>query len=358
MDSTREHRLDALRGVAALSVAIGHCVTTFSIVKQYDKTYHTLNYDSKTEILLRLMHMVFNADAAVIIFFVLSGYVLSKSLSRIQSGYVNEFFIYVVKRLYRIIPPVLISFLPLAYFIDDSAWEYVKNMLLMKVSINGVTWSLQVEVVASLLIFIVFIIKKKLTLLAIPLFIILIVLLFTGYMPLFFRYFPAFFLGCFVGEIRTALAQKKFILPVSIFLLLIADFVLGYGEKTTLLVVTLCSVVVVACINSKIFGFLDSIVFQYLGKVSFSFYLYHYCGVLLTLKLCAMISIPIGTQHEIINIMLLASFSIPIALIIATLSYFFIEKPSISAGQVIVNKIRSISKEQTSIEKGSVKNYV
>jgi peptidoglycan/LPS O-acetylase OafA/YrhL len=56
----RLHHLDALRGIAALSVAVGHVLGAFP------------NYESWTPMLGR---------PAVTLFFLLSGYVLGKSLS-------------------------------------------------------------------------------------------------------------------------------------------------------------------------------------------------------------------------------------------------------------------------------------
>src|SRR5688572_21034930 len=81
----REARLDALRGIAALSVAVAHSITLFSEEPIYNKIFLDINYESFTAIFFRIIYIIFNADAAVIIFFVLSGYVLTKSLNKINT---------------------------------------------------------------------------------------------------------------------------------------------------------------------------------------------------------------------------------------------------------------------------------
>ena len=341
----REARLDALRGIASLSVAAGHCVTAFEREPLYNKTFLDLNYESRTAIFLRFLHLLFNANAAVIIFFVLSGYVLTKSLSRVSSDLSSEFLIYVIKRIYRILPTVIISFMAVSYFIDRPAWEYIQNMLLLKVSVNGVTWTLQVEMVASLLIFLVFIVNKKARVLIVPFFLLLVALFLVGYKPLFFKYFPAFFLGCYVGIFRQLLlGRENYFVPVAILLFLSADFFLGYDTRPTVAVVTVASVIMIACASSSnFFKFLDHNVFGFLGKISFSFYLYHLTGALIVARGSQALGIHLHRLHPIVGTFIYMVTTIPLAVVLATLSYHLIEKPSISAGADVNRAVKRLS---------------
>jgi len=77
----RLHHLDAIRGIAALSVAVGHVLGTFP------------NFEFWTPILGR---------PAVTLFFLLSGYVLGKSLSGSEGNPMVDFVSYSVRRVFRL----------------------------------------------------------------------------------------------------------------------------------------------------------------------------------------------------------------------------------------------------------------
>lgn len=142
-------RLEALRGVAALMV-VGH--------------------HSFPPPFFAWMHIPFNGSAAVSLFFVLSGYVLGLSLRRGTGPLVSQYTTFVARRFLRIYPALLVtSFLFLLYWkvypfagiagqlsyypeLKLSLWRVIKNLTFLEQSINGVTWSLKVEMVGSLLL--------------------------------------------------------------------------------------------------------------------------------------------------------------------------------------------------------------
>ena len=72
--------LESVRGLAALSVAVYHCGVQARVHGEmvWDKTFWQLHdFD---EIVMRLFMSVFSGSAAVSMFFVLSGFVLYRSL--------------------------------------------------------------------------------------------------------------------------------------------------------------------------------------------------------------------------------------------------------------------------------------
>jgi peptidoglycan/LPS O-acetylase OafA/YrhL len=342
IEENREHRLDSLRGLAALAVAAGHCVTSRSLdTPQYAKTFLDLDYGSLTAVVLRLLHIVFNAEAAIIVFFVLSGYVLAKSLRRMGPGLVGEFTGFAIKRVYRIVPAVIVSFLPLAYFVDRSGWEYVRNMLLLQASINGVTWTLQIEMLGSVLIFLTVLLAKKNPYLLIPLFILLVVMFLSDYEWIFFRHFPAFFFGCFVGEIRRYLKGNDAIAVASIVVLATADFLFPYGSRNTVVLETVAAVFLIASVSSsRAMSFLDWRVFRFLGRISFSFYLYHFLATRLVLTLFAAIGFDLGVLHRVPSALVYMAASIPVAVVLGTISFYLVERPSIDAGLKLAQTAR------------------
>lgn len=118
----RNKELDGLRGLAALSVALGHCVTHVSGVAVWEKSASDFPAMSWTEIMGRLGHVLFPADSAVVVFFVLSGYVLWESLMR-RNAPPLDIIPYVVTRAYRLLPVSIASALVLGSMISASATD-------------------------------------------------------------------------------------------------------------------------------------------------------------------------------------------------------------------------------------------
>jgi peptidoglycan/LPS O-acetylase OafA/YrhL len=90
--------LQSLRGISAVTVMISHCLVDYGPAP-----------------LLTRISSVFNGRAAVVIFFVLSGYVLTRSLQRSQfnRGAVLRFY---ARRIFRLYPAIWVaSVLGLAY---------------------------------------------------------------------------------------------------------------------------------------------------------------------------------------------------------------------------------------------------
>lgn len=86
--------LEALRGMAALAVVLGHCWITFNVPGLG---------------IPQLLHIVVSGSAAVMFFFVLSGYVLTRRFIETESyaSLANS----VLKRWFRLAGPVTLSFL-------------------------------------------------------------------------------------------------------------------------------------------------------------------------------------------------------------------------------------------------------
>ena len=342
LKTNHELRLDALRGLAAFSVAAGHCVTAWESGPIYALTVKEMQGAGLSAIVMKLLHLIFNADAAVIIFFVLSGHVLTRSLQKISLNYVAEFSKFATKRLFRLIPTTCISFLPLVFFVHADIARYIKNMLLLARDINGVTWSLQVEVFGSLLIFLVFMSRKR-SKMALY---ILSTLIMAAYLlnkdTIFLKYFPAFLLGCVVDDLRRNYKDAMLkLLPLSVFMLLCGDFVLGYKTHLSIfLEIASSGIIIAAAPYSRFFAFLDRPVCAFLGKISFSFYLYHLTGAHIALYAFSVAGIHLSQASMVSSAVIYMAVSIPIAIFMATLSYYFVEKPSIVIGSQLGERIK------------------
>lgn len=155
-------RLESLRGIAALAVAFGHGLSVFRVGSDDYSAHAGITY------IINILGQVLRPGPAVILFFVLSGYVLGLSLRNNA-----EFLPYLIKRLFRIVPllflSVTLSFALLICFrapadativtewyqeISKSrSWlDFIKNLVLLKMTVNGVTWTLNPEMICSLLL--------------------------------------------------------------------------------------------------------------------------------------------------------------------------------------------------------------
>lgn len=159
----RNRQLDGLRGYAAISVAFFHTITAldYSQVQRIEWTV----YWKIPDFYGRLTKMVFaflNGETPVVIFFVLSGAVLVKSLMRTGDDRVAVVaWQFMVRRFFRIYPALLLCLL--------ACWtafnlivrpipveEFVKNVFLYDFKVNGATWTLNVEMIAAPVILIAF----------------------------------------------------------------------------------------------------------------------------------------------------------------------------------------------------------
>jgi peptidoglycan/LPS O-acetylase OafA/YrhL len=122
--------LDSIRGFAALVVVLGHCwLATAPASLSSHGSLSTTVASSVTGVLFYGLAKFFESGrTAVMIFFVLSGFVLTCSLMARPMPYVS----YAVKRVFRIYPAFLIVILAsycLHYFIGirhDTGTEYLK----------------------------------------------------------------------------------------------------------------------------------------------------------------------------------------------------------------------------------------
>ncbi len=142
-------RIESLRGVAALTVVGFHVHGQLSANPAYG-WFDWLGY--------RMLGALSNGVGAVVTFFVLSGFVLARSLDR-NSELVRFF----RNRVFRLFPAAMFVVALLTvlhrkfgFFVGYEASfepvDVVLNMLMVKSDINGVMWSMTVECVATPLV--------------------------------------------------------------------------------------------------------------------------------------------------------------------------------------------------------------
>lgn len=333
------HEFDFLRGLAAITVFMSHSLGVYDI-KQFPLTLFS------------------DGHAAVILFFVLSGFVLMyQSLNTQYNSYA-----FLIRRFFRIYPAFIISIL-LAYFLKEVIYDnyrvYIfpeiwlnefsldllfKTLLLIGPSfdskvINSVIWSLIVEMRVSIIFPIFILLFKKVDDFKILLAILILIIL----IPLFiqnislFQYIPIFYLGAlyakYFHQINRFIANFKVI-----YFLIILYFFGNYSTHFNIenkylidLIISIGSLFIMVAFTSfvltqKISKFNFSTL---IGKTSYSFYLLHQ-PILLTL-----VSVFYFTNSFL---MILSSFFITI--IISYIILKVIELPFVQLGKKLTKGLK------------------
>lgn len=336
----RNKNLDGARGLAALSVSLAHCATVVGgiIFASTISDFPTMKADA---IALRLWHSAFNGDAAVILFFALSGYVLGRSLEGCRDRPLQAIFPYFIKRACRLLPATIaVGFL--AYLLEPiTIRQMIGAMFIYDSTASGVLWSLQVEVIGSILIFMLWASGSRVLVGAL--------IAFYAYafwfVPMsimivrseFIMLPAAFVLGYAIPAIPDGIWRSRVLFAAGLAIMLLSDIFLGRTWHTRIGQV-IGSVVVVGCLQANPFQFLNTRIPQFLGNVSYSYYLIHPLllgeGFSLLSRMNLVSPLPIKA-------LALAIFTIPAALIGGYLASEYIEKPGIRLGKMLTERVRA-----------------
>lgn len=344
-------RVESLRGIAALAVAFFHTGTTAERV--WLSAPDALGLTAFDDRWFRLYMSVANGSGAVVAFFVMSGFVLARSLDNnvAAEGRVGAAK-YFVSRVFRIYPAVIaaigvftLAYLTLGIAFDNGNYDLpnvLLNMLLLRSDINHVTWSLTVEVIATPLILLATVWTRRRGMGA--LFLLLAI------------FFPLSFVKGFAFSDASLSALYAFLLGV--FLHFYGPMIANRWSDTTASLVVVLSVLVFCLCGEHSSGWftmieaqsaaglilvaafkpglrilrpLDSWVLRFAGKVSYSFYLLHP----LSLSLAAAVFQTIG-HIGTLTILAVALASVCLVMPFAWASYTLIERPGIALGRRVI----------------------
>ncbi|EST12766.1 acyltransferase family protein [Sporolactobacillus laevolacticus] len=395
----RYEELDALRGIASLEVVLSHCLLVYPIFLAI--FYHAPLKENWQIILLAKtpLHSLFGGNEAVILFFVLSGFVLSLLYLKKSPNYIE----YIVRRICRIYLPYIFSIVLSLFLLEsfnwtakpnlsewfNQMWHYVPSVkrafsyvIMLGIdtqNVNTVTWSLVHEMRISFVFPLIMLLvkkynwKKSLVIgLAISLSGWQIIdkfsnlttgnLLFTMQnIALTFYYVSFFIMGAILAKYRTSLAliyykmnifvkwlvvifavifyNLEWMLPKIGYLKYYSSFLVESLAKSVIdfsITVAVCTLIIFALNSKRLRAILKIKPLLFLGKISYSLYLIHPIVLLLFVHLLyGLIPLP------------LILISIPItAISIATIMHRLIEVPSIQLGKLLSRKkINSVGNE-------------
>lgn len=218
--------------------------------------------------------------------------------------------------------------------IPVSGKDVVQNALILSINMNGVLWTLQIEMVASVSLFIAFLFVRNY--IHIILLFLLSVYLNTQYASYLLLYHIPFLLGAALHYFSFRPFKTAFWCVLAYLALITADLLFQRGSVSQYVRFFSAWILVGAVVHQR-FSFLTSRPIQFLGTVSYSFYLMHGAALLLTTRLLNYWGWhPI---NQLIDFLTVAVLSVAVALPVSWFMYVFVEKPGIIAGAHVVNSL-------------------
>jgi peptidoglycan/LPS O-acetylase OafA/YrhL len=359
-------RLESLRGLAALMVACFHCgqILWGSESSLVFEPYHS---DLLAQWMAKSLQVLFNGLGAVNIFFVLSGFVLASSIARGPAAVGTAAYRFILARLFRLFPAIWASVAILAIVQiageglvgppAPDAGTIVSNMLLPSTSMNGVMWTLQVEMTAIPLILLLALVDRRWR--AIPMIFAigtLFALSFVGAWTrgigpyhVSFNFLLGFALGMLVCDAAPVVGRLNARQCALVFLLAIIPFfatraLLGKstGDFRWITIIEFFSAAIMIAIiayrtDTRFARLLDWPIMRFYGRISYSFYLLHPVMLLFASAQPDAIAavLRIGAPDAIVAIAL--SFITIIATTpLAWLCWRGVETPGIALGRLVV----------------------
>ena len=274
-------RLESVRGIAAVVVVVYHVIALYGDISG-------------------------SGMVAVVVFFVLSGFVLARSLERDCDAAR-----FARRRFFRLVPPAAAVVALLAclhwrfgfyvgYEGSFDPFNVLLNALLVRSDLNGVMWSLTVEAFAAPFVFGAFwLLRSRGVGPLVAIIVVLFGLSFWGpYVHLLGGFtnlapFYAFLLGVLAHE-RGELAVRALGAKTELLLALIAVGVLAWcglkKQTAPIILVESCLATVLVLLvafgqRRSIFAFLDLALVRSYGRISYSFYMLHPVGMSLAAML-------------------------------------------------------------------------
>jgi peptidoglycan/LPS O-acetylase OafA/YrhL len=319
------------------------------------------------EVLRRLGLALLPAHAALMVFFVISGFVLRVSLEYGPQRLVPAAGKFFLRRLFRIYPVVMLSVLLTAAVAGNqfrpegtaaqplTGPRLVANLLLLNTSVNGTLWALQVELLMAPIILLLYYVERgsgpRLLLgIALATTVLAYLVRWAGWPALSTNVFP-FVLGMVIPTLGRRFVTAwpphaaTFGVMGAVLALLLAGPCLGLFSRHSAVIEAYAAAVLVSLVAYRhdlaVLRFLDAKGLRLLGLSSGGYYVLHMAAIPPAVALAATIvppawsaDLPVLVGFLIILVWLGALFPVALA------SFHLIEAPGIALGQRVIRFCR------------------
>ena len=297
--------------------------------------------------ILTACNALLNPQAAVLLFFILSGYVLAESLQR--NGSVGAFY---VRRTFRILPALWVALLmtygaaqinhstvvavsdwyQADYERTPSARELWQNLALLGFKVSPVTWTMRIELLGSLCIPWMLAFQRRASA-SLRLLMLLPLMALVAVTRNDFRYLICFYVGALLTDGRQwrwLATRGNLLLTVGVVICttLRLSLIEASHAGVSVLIGTAGATLVLIGVLAQRRPTLESAPSRFLGRISYSLYLLHPAA----LGVCAVLlfEVPLAPVPDT---MLLFLLSLIIAMPAAALNHRFVEMPLMRSGK-------------------------
>jgi peptidoglycan/LPS O-acetylase OafA/YrhL len=358
----RRESLDGLRGYAALSVGFYHGILHFDTSLIERVLYRPILLVDWADLPVKLLFIPFNGEAAVIAFFILSGFVLRGALDRMSARPFHRVVIgFSWRRIARIYPAVIacmsIFFLISVACAPRGNWagiptfphflpiQWLRNVTLYAPVMHGPSWSVQVEICAVPFLLAAEGLRRSWGPLGlvVALFYALVAIeypVLVGHLPALSPYLFMFFIGMLLGERPVAEAVGKLhpaTWVIAVLMFLVGRHITERAAVSGLIAQGFAGGLLVACVayrNDALAAFLARPTALFLGRISYSFYLLNVVA-LYTVWAAIEAWIPFPSHHPVAWGLTSAVAAALLTVPAAYLSERFIEQPGIALGRTL-----------------------
>jgi peptidoglycan/LPS O-acetylase OafA/YrhL len=359
-------RLQSFRGFGVLMVAFFHCQGVIGgELSMRPAPEHGLG---TAPILAHYISLaVLNGHAALMAFFVLSGFVLTLSLRRGPQGGLPASFTFTTARLFRIVPANAVAVLVAVAMAATARatrqasvpppWSWspmLANMLLVETTINPVAWSLTVEMLAVPFIVGMFLVTRRHG--PTPLVLVAAVTLCLSFAPSWIGHRPlgrnlfVFFLGMLVAELGPRLAgtlnrkqaARWFVLALVVWFPTRA--LLGRWSHFASVAEAFAAATMMALIaygpQLSSYRWFELRPVLWLGEISYSLYLYHFLLMgWFAFPPAAPPFVTLGGWAPLAALFAAWAVTVAAAIPASWLSYAAVEQVSIGVGRVCTRRV-------------------
>ena len=355
---SRLHHLDSLRGIAALAVALQHSMACFVSGRIHDYSYALFGL------------------SPVVFFFLLSGFVLSRSLDVEKGRTFLGVLGYYIRRVFRLYPAALVAMglaALIAFFtISDTNWiklctlfawvdrfperrhvgaEGIFSILTFQqiYVFNPPMWTIREEFACSFLLPLLILLMVRFPSMVLTMGAALAWMLWRAryHQPASFLF--AFYLG-YVIHMTSPHVEKiseNTTKTVLFFALMLWIFSIkqGFNAVTGSIVLGVILLVLIPCQWPFLRRMLESTPLRFLGRISYSFYLLHFPIMLLTCGLLASRHLQfLNVSNRFVSSLILFVISVSITLVIGHLSERLVETPWNRFGRELSSRLLLVSK--------------
>lgn len=389
------YRVESVRGLAAMCVAIAHTLGFLVVNQGAGRTL--FEQPTADAVVLKIISALINGEAAVVVFFVISGLVIGRSLDGPSQGQgsassAREFVPFVIRRVMRLYPAHIVAILGIivlaalflmgrpaidfsafpgtypSFDIDAANWlngtvfnplkpkSVIGGLAMASWSMNLVVWSLYCEICAVpfLPLFHRLSRRRGVWIDAAVLATLIAVSLLT-WQHLWSRYLFVFYLGMivetrglsWVGAIERLLGGPRTTLALLYVLLVLPGLYSSHRAAWVILLEASAAFGIISLVvsseNRPELRLLQRPALRWNGRLSYSFYLWHFIIMTIVVReIYLTFSAQEMSRYEVPIICAVALGTVAVALAVAQLSFTYIEMPSVKMGRALAGRWRKV----------------